>query len=169
MIPIWCHAVRRRQTCRGPFNEPCPAGTASVLAMTTRPVLCQTVLDAQDARSLAEFHRQFLGLEYRAGDEPPGGHEPDDADWLVLLAPDGSRRLAIQRTEQLTPTTWPDPGVPMQMHLDMTVPDVASLDAAGAHALALGARLLLDRRDDPEEPTLVFADPAGHPFCVFVA
>ena len=35
--------------------------------------------------------------------------------------------------------------------------------------LALGARLLYDRSDDPEEPLYVYADPAGHPFCVFVA
>ncbi len=29
--------------------------------------------------------------------------------------------------------------------------------------------MLLDRTDDPEEPLYVFADPAGHPFCIFVA
>lgn len=30
------------------------------------------------------------------------------------------------------------------------------------------ARLLLDRADDVEEPLRVYADPAGHPFCIFV-
>ncbi len=30
-------------------------------------------------------------------------------------------------------------------------------------------RILLDRFDDPEEPLYVFADPAGHPFCIFVS
>jgi hypothetical protein len=35
--------------------------------------------------------------------------------------------------------------------------------------VALGARLLHDRSDDPEEPLRVYADPAGHPFCIFVA
>jgi hypothetical protein len=30
-------------------------------------------------------------------------------------------------------------------------------------------QLHLDRTDDPEEPLYVFADPSGHPFCVFVA
>ena len=29
--------------------------------------------------------------------------------------------------------------------------------------------ILLDRFDDPEEPLYVFADPAGHPFCIFVS
>jgi hypothetical protein len=28
--------------------------------------------------------------------------------------------------------------------------------------------LLLDRTDDQNEPLYVFADPAGHPFCIFV-
>jgi Glyoxalase-like domain len=35
-------------------------------------------------------------------------------------------------------------------------------------ALALGARLLQDRSDDPHEPLRVYADLAGHPFCIFV-
>ena len=36
------------------------------------------------------------------------------------------------------------------------------------HVLGLGGRLVLDRSDDEDEPLYVFADPAGHPFCVFV-
>lgn len=34
--------------------------------------------------------------------------------------------------------------------------------------LRLGGRLLYDRIDDPDEPLRVYADLAGHPFCVFV-
>ncbi|MET8094258.1 VOC family protein [Micromonospora sp. NPDC005220] len=34
--------------------------------------------------------------------------------------------------------------------------------------LRLGGRLLYDRVDDPDEPLRVYADLAGHPFCVFV-
>ena len=56
----------------------------------------------------------------------------------------------------------------MQLHLDFTVPDRDSLDAAHDHALRLGGRLVQDRSDDEDEPLYVFADPAGHPFCVFV-
>ena len=33
----------------------------------------------------------------------------------------------------------------------------------------IGATVLLDRTDDEEEPLYVFADPSGHPFCIFVA
>lgn len=136
--------------------------------MTVRPRLLQPVLDAVDARGLAEFYRALLGLRYRPGDEPDPQAIVDDPDWLVLVHPDGTRALAVQRVDELAATTWPSPRVPMQAHLDTTVPDVASLEAAREHALALGARLLLDRSDDPDEPLHVLADPAGHPFCVLV-
>ncbi|HET7475100.1 MAG TPA: VOC family protein, partial [Dermatophilaceae bacterium] len=38
--------------------------------MTEYPQLLHTVIDTPDARGLAEFYRQFLGLLYRRGDEP---------------------------------------------------------------------------------------------------
>jgi hypothetical protein len=53
--------------------------------------------------------------------------------------------------------------------LDLTVPTTGDLDLQHERVLALGARLLEDRSDDPEEPLRVYADPAGHPFCVIVA
>lgn len=34
--------------------------------------------------------------------------------------------------------------------------------------LRLGGRLLCDRINDPDEPLHVYADLAGHAFCVFV-
>jgi hypothetical protein len=58
--------------------------------------------------------------------------------------------------------------VPQQLHLDLTVGTVEDLAAHHERALALGARLLLDRHEDPEEQLYVYADPAGHPFCIFV-
>jgi catechol 2,3-dioxygenase-like lactoylglutathione lyase family enzyme len=133
---------------------------------TSHPQLLQTVLDCTDPRLLAEFYRQLLGLAYRAGDEPSDGDA--DADWLVLVGPSGERRLAFQQVDELAETTWPEPGVPQQMHLDLTVGDRAELDTQHERALALGARLVLDRTDDPEEPLRVYADPAGHRFCIFV-
>jgi hypothetical protein len=57
----------------------------------------------------------------------------------------------------------------MQLHVDFTVSSRAELDRQRERAEALGARLLLDRTDDPGEPLYVFADLSGHPFCVFVA
>ena len=131
------------------------------------PQLLHTVLDTPDVRGLAEFYRQLLGFRYRPGDEPQ--ERDDDADWLVLTDADGNSRLSFQFTEHLQRTTWPRPDVPMQMHLDLTVPNRRALEEQHARALALGAELLFDRTDDPDEPLYVFADPAGHPFCIFVS
>jgi catechol 2,3-dioxygenase-like lactoylglutathione lyase family enzyme len=137
----------------------------------TFPVIRQTVLDTPDPRGLAEFYRELFGLKYRRGDEPPPAGEPDPAgaDWLCLRAPDGKPLLAFQKVDALRQVTWPDGPVPQQLHLDTTVSSAAELDRQHARALALGAQLLYDRRDDPEEPLRVYADPAGHPFCIFVA
>ena len=137
--------------------------------MAEYPRILHTVLDTTDVRELAEFYRQLLGLHYRPGDELPEDGKPDEADWLVLTDEHGDRKLAFQHTEQLTPTTWPSPEVPMQMHLDLTVPDRETLERQHSRALSLGAQLRFDRTDDPNEPLYVYADPAGHPFCIFVA
>jgi hypothetical protein len=136
----------------------------------TFPVIRQTVLDTTDPRGLAEFYRQLFGLRYRPGDESPGPGQPDPRgqDWLVLTSPAGNAPLAFQKVPELSQATWPDGAVPQQLHLDTTVPTRADLDVQHERALALGARLLLDRSDDPAEPLRVYADPAGHPFCIFV-
>jgi catechol 2,3-dioxygenase-like lactoylglutathione lyase family enzyme len=135
------------------------------------PRLRQVVLDCTDARVLAEFYRRLLGLRYRPGDEPPAAGEPDPRgqDWLVLADAAGGARLAFQQVAALPEATWPEGPVPQQLHLDLTVPTAADLDEQHRRALDLGARLLHDRADDPQEPLRVYADPAGHPFCIFVA
>ena len=139
--------------------------------MSGYPRLEQVVLDAVDARALAEFWRQVLGLEYRPGDEPPPPGEPDErgADWLVLRGTGGGRQLAFQQVAEQVTSTWPDQAVPQQLHLDCTVDSVQALAEQHERVLGLGARLLLDRSDDEEEPLYVYADPAGHPFCIYVA
>ena len=135
------------------------------------PEFRQVVLDSTDARALAEFYRRLLGFTYRPGDEPPaaGGPDPRGQDWLVLRDSAGAARLAFQQVAELPEATWPAGPVPQQLHLDLTVPTAAGLDAQHERALALGARLLFDRSGDPEEPLRIYADPAGHPFCIFVA
>jgi catechol 2,3-dioxygenase-like lactoylglutathione lyase family enzyme len=137
----------------------------------TFPEIVQTVLDTTDPRRLAEFYRQLFGLAYRPGDETPPAGAPDERgqDWLVLRTPDGGRALAFQKVDDLPETTWPAAGVPQQMHLDTAVSSVAELDRQHERAMALGARLRFDRTDDEEEPLRVYADPAGHLFCIFVA
>jgi catechol 2,3-dioxygenase-like lactoylglutathione lyase family enzyme len=137
----------------------------------TLPTLRQIVLDCMDARALAEFYRQLLGFRYRPGDEPPAPGEPDPRgrDWLVLRQPEGGTQVAFQQVDDLPEATWPEGEHPQMLHLDLTVSTVAELDHQHTRALALGARLLLDRSADPEEPLRVYSDPAGHPFCIFVA
>lgn len=136
--------------------------------MPEYPRLLHTVLDTTDPRGLAEFYRGLLGLHYRPGDEAPTDYSADEADWLVLVDDAGRRQLAVQLVPELTPTTWPTHDVPMQLHLDFTVTSGAELERHRARAETLGARVLSDRTDDPGEPLYVLADPAGHPFCLFV-
>jgi catechol 2,3-dioxygenase-like lactoylglutathione lyase family enzyme len=103
------------------------------------------VLDCPDPAALAAFYSTLLGLPLTYRDE----------DWVVVAASDTSSGLAFQRAPDNQPPTWPDPAIPQQVHLDIMVEDVA---AAGPQALALGAAKL----DGPD----VYADPAGHPFCL---
>jgi catechol 2,3-dioxygenase-like lactoylglutathione lyase family enzyme len=137
--------------------------------MAEYPQLLHTVIDTTRPRELAEFYRQLLGLRYRAGDEPPAQEQADEADWLVLIDSDGVRKLAFQQVDQLRRTTWPNHDAPMQLHVDFTVSSPAELHRQRERAETLGAELVLDRTADPDEPLLVFADPSGHPFCIFVA
>jgi len=100
--------------------------------MTSYPTLRSVVLDCLDVRELAEFYRALLGWSY------PEGAGPDaDDDWLVLVGPAG-RRLAFQRVDELPPTTWPDPAVPQQLHLDLIAANVEELDEQHRRLLALG-------------------------------
>ena len=137
--------------------------------MAEYPQLLHTVLDTTDVRQLAEFYRELLGLQYRPGDTLQERMRLDDADWLVLVDSAGVRKLAFQHVNSLTHTTWPSHEIPMQLHIDFTVPSVAELERQRQRAEALGAEVLFDRTDDAAEPLYVFADLAGHPFCIFVA
>ena len=103
------------------------------------------VLDCPDPAALAAFYSALLGLPVTY----------DDGDWAVVAADDRSSGLAFQRAPGNPPPTWPDPAVPQQFHLDIMVEDVA---AAGPRVLALGAARL--------DGGNVYADPAGHPFCL---
>jgi catechol 2,3-dioxygenase-like lactoylglutathione lyase family enzyme len=107
--------------------------------------LHHVILDCPDPRKLAAFYAALLGrpISY------------DDGDWVVVSTNDHTSGLAFQRAPDHRPPSWPDPQLPQQFHLDIMVEDVS---AAHAAVLALGARKL------PGEG--VFADPAGHPFCL---
>jgi catechol 2,3-dioxygenase-like lactoylglutathione lyase family enzyme len=107
--------------------------------------LHHVILDCPDPAALAEFYSRLLGnpITYR------------DEDFAVVSTSDRASGLAFQRAPDHAAPTWPDPAVPQQIHLDVMVEDVA---AASAEVLALGATALAGPG--------VFADPAGHPFCL---
>jgi catechol 2,3-dioxygenase-like lactoylglutathione lyase family enzyme len=138
------------------------------------PTVRQTVLDCRHPRRLAEFYRELLGYEYRPGDEPPAeGPDERGHDWLVVRPPGGGPGLAFQaNAEYVSPVWTPGPDRPgdqqLMLHLDLTVPDPDDLEHQRHRVLALGGAVLYDRTADEDEPLYVFADPAGHPFCIFV-
>lgn len=139
--------------------------------MSYYPALRQTVLDTADARVLAEFYRRLLGLRYRPGDEPPVDEQPDfqAREWLALHDDAGTPRLAFQPSDDYVAPTWPSGDRPQMVHLDLTVSAVDDLHRQRDRATELGARILRDRSNDSHEPLYVLGDPAGHPFCIFVA
>jgi catechol 2,3-dioxygenase-like lactoylglutathione lyase family enzyme len=107
--------------------------------------LHHVVLDCREPLALAEFYSRLLG--------DPVSYVSDD--WVVVSTSTQASGLAFQLAPDHLPPTWPDPAVPQQVHLDVMVEDV---EAATQQVLALGASKL-----DGED---VFADPAGHPFCL---
>jgi predicted enzyme related to lactoylglutathione lyase len=111
------------------------------------------VLDCPDPLGLAAFYAAVVGGKVSAV-------SADGDDWVDLVREDGSN-LSFQQAPQLRAPRWPDPERPQQFHLDITVDD---LDAAQEEVLALGAALLDDGAG--QRSWRVFADPAGHPFCL---
>lgn len=119
------------------------------------PLQC-VVLDCAKPRELAEFYRVLFGGEVNRPDRRWGL----DDDWATLHLETGMV-LAFQGVPDYRQPTWPDPVRPQQFHLDVGVSD---LDAAEQEVLAHGATLLDD--GDGKRGWRIYADPAGHPFCL---
>jgi len=126
-----------------PFDLCQKDGTGPVMG------LFAVTIDAPDALALARFYADLLGMEVTY--EGPEG---------ALIAGDG-KSVMFQQVNGYNPPRWPDPAYPQQAHLDIIVAD---LDAGQARALELGA----SRLTAGGERFRVFADPAGHPFCLIL-
>jgi predicted enzyme related to lactoylglutathione lyase len=129
---------------------------ASVDASPTFPPirLRSVVFDCEDPNALATFYAALLD----------GRKEADDADWYEVRLDDPAMTLSFQRVDSYRAPEWPD-GMPQQLHLDLTVTDLAM---ASARAVALGAEVLGDPVEEEGGTFMVHADPAGHPFCFVV-
>jgi catechol 2,3-dioxygenase-like lactoylglutathione lyase family enzyme len=108
--------------------------------------LHHVVIDCPDPAALAAFYSELLGqpITYRS------------EDWVVVAKDDTTSGVAFQLAPDHQPPNWPDPARPQQFHFDVMVDD---LKAARPQVLELGAHLLSDESN-------VYADPAGHPFCL---
>jgi catechol 2,3-dioxygenase-like lactoylglutathione lyase family enzyme len=83
-------------------------------------------------------------------------------DWHMVLV-DGQPRIGVQLAPNHVPPDWPD-GTPQQIHLDLWVDDPT---AAHDLVMSLGATVLKEAVDGDSPDTFqVYADPAGHPFCL---
>jgi hypothetical protein len=109
------------------------------------------VLDAADLHAESAFWAGLLD-----------GHVFEDDTFHSVVDAAGEWRIGVQLAPEHVPPDWPD-GAPQQVHLDLHV-----LDAQQAHeqATSLGARLLQAGDLDAPEGHQVYADPAGHPFCL---
>ena len=112
--------------------------------------MSEIVLDCANPSATADFYSALTGW--------PIVHT--DGDWITLKG-DGDVKLAFQLASDHMSPQWPDPTRPQQIHLDFMVEDA---DEAQNRAIELGAQLL---DASPEHDSFrVYADPAGHPFCL---
>ncbi len=111
--------------------------------------LSSVTLNCRDAQPLADFYAKITGGEVtfcRGG-------------WATVSTTGG--RIDIQAVEGYERPMWPGPSGTSLLHLDFLVDDLAS---AERRALEAGARRF-DFQPNAGH-CLVFADPAGHPFCL---
>jgi hypothetical protein len=110
------------------------------------------VFDAADLHAESAFWAGILG-----------GHVFEDDDWHSVIDAAGEWRIGVQLAPNHVPPDWPH-GSPQQVHLDLHAEDPR---AAHEEAITLGARLLQAAPDfEAAEGHQVYADPAGHPFCI---
>ena len=90
------------------------------------------------------------------------GHVFDDETFHSVIDAAGEWRIGVQLAPEHVPPEWPD-GAPQQVHIDLHVEDPMQ---AHEQAMSIGARLLQAGDLGIVEGHQVYADPAGHPFCI---
>lgn len=114
------------------------------------------------ARQVIVFDDADLAAESTFWARLLGGTVEAEDDWHSVYV-DGQPRMGFQLAPDHVAPQWPD-GTPQQIHLDLYVDDVR---VSHQEALSLGARLLQPADDlDGAQGFQVYADPAGHPFCL---
>ena len=109
------------------------------------------MFDAADLAAESAFWAGVLDGEVDAED-----------DWHMVNV-DGEPRVGVQLAPDHVPPDWPDGTLPQQIHLDLWVEDFPS---AHDRVMALGARVLKPAQRGTSDNFQVYADPAGHPFCL---
>lgn len=89
-----------------------------------------------------------------------GGTVDAEDDWHMVMV-DGQPRVGVQLAPNHVAPDWPDGAPPQQIHLDLWVDD---FPASHQEVTALGAKVL--KPAEPGGDFQVYADPAGHPFCL---
>ena len=110
-------------------------------------------LDCADAVPLAEFWAAMLGGEIMFATAAGAVGVRTHGVWLIAI-----------EISDYRPPTWPDAGIPKQIHLDLAVDD---LETAVAESERLGATLAAVQ--PAPDRWRVMLDPAGHPFCLTIA
>lgn len=110
------------------------------------------VVDCFSPRALAAFYAELLGMPVRELDTP---------ERVVIARADGRLPALAFQHAQFPAPRWPDPAYPQQVHLDIRMKG-DDPEPVRDLALRLGAIRLTDLGGS--QP--VFADPAGHPFCL---
>jgi len=128
-------------------------GEAGVHADRMTARISHTSIDSTDAHAQSVWWAQVLGFAEDPDDPNEPGHEE-----CLLIAPDGGQRLLfIEVPERKT--------VKNRLHLDL-VPAEGTRDQELERLLALGARVVDDRRRPDGAGWVVLADPEGNEFCI---
>ncbi len=112
--------------------------------------LAAVVVDCRDPAPVAAFYEAACAGEIT--------REDGDSVWVEI----GGVTVIFRAVEGHRPPTWPAADVPLQIHVDYSVDDLADAEAELTRLGASTAGYQPHRADG----LVVMLDPAGHPFCI---